>query len=73
MLAERVMEWTREWKEEGRQEGVQELLLFQMEARFGPVPPHIRKSVEEIHDPEELKRLAKRLFTASSFEDLGLK
>jgi hypothetical protein len=76
MLAERVMEWTREWKEEGRQEGIQqglqELLISQMEARFGPVPAQIRQSVEEIHDPEELKRLGKRLFTASSLDDLGL-
>ncbi|MES1245402.1 MAG: Rpn family recombination-promoting nuclease/putative transposase [Acidobacteriota bacterium] len=72
MLAERVMEWTREWKEEGRQEGVQEFLLSQMEARFGPVPARIRQSVGEIQDPEELKRLGKRLFSASSLEDLGL-
>jgi hypothetical protein len=80
MLAERVMEWTREWKEEGRQEGrqegiqqgLQDLLLSQMEARFGPVPAQIRRSVEEIHDPEELKRLGKRLFAASSLDDLGL-
>ena len=76
MLAERVLEWTREWKEEGRQEGieqgVQEFLLSQMEARFGPVPEPIRQSVEQIHDPEELKALGKRLFTASSLDDLRL-
>lgn len=84
MLAERVLEWTREWKEEGRQEGrhegrhegieqgAQEFLLSQIEARFGSVPAQIRQTVEEIHDPEELKRLGKKLFTASSLDDLGL-
>lgn len=80
MLAERVLEWTREWKEEGRQEGrhegieqgAQEFLLSQIEARFGSVPVQIRQTVEEIHDAEELKRLGKKLFTASSLEDLGI-
>jgi predicted transposase/invertase (TIGR01784 family) len=72
MLAERVMEWTREWKEEGRQEGVQEFLLSQIEARFGTIPEEIRQRVEDIHDPEQLKKLGKILLNASSLDELGL-
>ena len=88
MLAERVKEWTREWKREGMQEGMQkglrkgraegraeglqELLLSQMEERFGPVPKTIRRRVESIRDFEELKKLGKRLLTAAALEDLGL-
>jgi hypothetical protein len=72
-LAERVMEWTREWKEEGRQEGVrafQDFLLSEMVERFGPVPPAIRRRVESVQDPDELKKLGKRLLAATSLDDL---
>jgi hypothetical protein len=72
MLAERVMQWTREWKEEGRQEGSHDILLSLMEGRFGPLPEEVRRRVEEIRDPEELKALGMRLLSASSLSDLRL-
>jgi predicted transposase YdaD len=80
MLAERVMEWTQEWKKEGLEEGLQkglqkgrqDFLLSQMEERFGPLPMALRRRVEEIQDPEELKKIGKRLLAASSLDDLGL-
>ena len=72
MLAERVMEWTREWEEEGRQKGSHDILLSQMEERFGAIPVEIRRRVEAIHDSEELKALGRRLLSASSLADLRL-
>jgi flagellar biosynthesis/type III secretory pathway protein FliH len=62
----------RQGRREGRAEGLQELLLSQMEERFGPVPKTIRRRVESIRDFEELKKLGKRLLAAASLEDLGL-
>ncbi|MES1241233.1 MAG: DUF4351 domain-containing protein, partial [Acidobacteriota bacterium] len=55
---------------EARQEGAHEILLSQMEARFGKVPEDARRRVQEIRDPEELKALGKRLLSASSLSDL---
>jgi hypothetical protein len=65
---------------EGLQEGLQEdglkdirdLLLDQMEMRFGLVPTAIRQKIEDIQDYEELKKIGKRLLAASSLDDLGL-
>lgn len=87
MLAERVKQWTREWKEEGRQEGLrmgreegreegirafQDFLLSEMVERFGSVPEATRRRVEEIQDLDRLKKLGKRLLSATSPADLGL-
>jgi hypothetical protein len=74
MLEENMARWAREAKEEawqeGRQEASQDLLLSLMEARFGMLPDETRRRVQEIHDPEELKALGKRLLSASSLSDL---
>jgi hypothetical protein len=79
MLAQRVMQWTREWKQEGlregRQEGVrafQDFLLSELAERFGAVPEPIRLRIEGVQDPEELKKLGKRLLAATSLDDLEL-
>jgi hypothetical protein len=75
MLAERALEWTRQWKEEGRQEGVhslQQVVLSQLEQRFGLVPEEVRQRVEGLHDLDALTGLAKRILLVSSFDELGL-
>ncbi len=61
-----------EARREGREEGQRELLLRQLERRFGPLSPATRKRVGELTSPEELSRLAERLLDASSLEELGL-
>jgi flagellar biosynthesis/type III secretory pathway protein FliH len=82
MLAERVKEWTQGWKEEGFQEGrqegrqegaqaLQDLLLSDMEERFGPVSETTRRRVEEIQGLQELKTLIKRVRSVGSLADLG--
>ena len=70
MIEENMARWAREAKQEAWQEGVHDLLLSQMEARFGLIPEDTRRRVQEIHDPEELKALGKRLLSASSLSDL---
>jgi Putative transposase, YhgA-like/Domain of unknown function (DUF4351) len=72
MLEENMREWARQEKEEARQEGAHEMLLSQMEARFGLIPEEVRRSVQEIRDTEELKELGKRLLSAASLSDLRL-
>jgi flagellar biosynthesis/type III secretory pathway protein FliH len=76
MLEENMRKWARQEKEEawreGRQEGAHEMLLSQMEARFGLIPEEVRRSVQEIRDTEELKELGKRLLSAASLSDLRL-
>ena len=76
MLAERALKWTQEWKEEGRQEGVQSLqqvILSQLEQRFGPVPDDVCQRVERLNDLNALTRLAKRILLVSSLDELGLR
>jgi predicted transposase YdaD len=87
MLAETVKQWTREWKREGMEKGLkkglkkgreeglrlaQDLLLSQMDDRFGPVPTAMRRKVHGIKEADELKKLGNRLLVASSLDDLGL-
>ncbi|HEX5717266.1 MAG TPA: DUF4351 domain-containing protein [Thermoanaerobaculia bacterium] len=75
MLAERALEWTREWKEEGRQEGVQSLqqvVLSQLEQRFGTLSAEVRQSIEKLRDLDSLTRIATRILLVSSIDELGL-
>ncbi len=61
-----------EGREEGREEGQRELLLRQLERRFGPLSPATRKRLGDLTAPEELSRLADRLLDATSLDELGL-
>ncbi|MBW8874817.1 MAG: Rpn family recombination-promoting nuclease/putative transposase [Acidobacteria bacterium] len=56
----------------GRGEGVREILLLQLTERFGPLPESTRRQVEEISSFQRLTRLAKRILTAHSLEEMGL-
>jgi flagellar biosynthesis/type III secretory pathway protein FliH len=58
--------------EKGREEGKRDLLLEQLERRFGPLPQAIVKRVRTLTSSEELSRLAARVLDAPSLEDLGL-
>ena len=59
-------------REEGREEGRRELLLEQLERRFGPLPDATVKRIQALTSREELSGLAARVLEASSLEDLGL-
>lgn len=77
MLAERVMDWTRQWKQEGIQKGQEdalaksrEVLLRDLERRFGPLPEEIRRRVDAVASIEELMELTLRAGAASSLDAL---
>jgi len=73
-----------EGKEEGRREGegkglrvgvaegTRQVLLHQLGKRFGPLPETVRRRVEAIDSLDLLTRLAERLLSAHSLEEMGL-
>lgn len=83
MLAENALTWTEAWKQEGyregRQEGrhetlqqFQEILVLQLEKRFGPLSEGARARLEAIDSVETLGELISRGATALSLDELGL-
>ncbi len=76
MLEETMREWKRkerrEARKEGRQEGMRELLLHTIERRFGPLAEEKRRRFEAITSPARLKRLADKVLTASSLDEMGI-
>jgi uncharacterized protein DUF4351/putative YhgA-like transposase len=74
------MTWSETLREEGRREGVQEgaqtgarqVLLHQLGKRFGPLPETVCRRVEAIDSLDLLTRLAERLLSAHSLEEMGL-
>lgn len=79
MLEENLKRWRdAAWEDglrEGRREGLRtthQLLLRQMERRFGRVPKRVRAKVEKISSMDELERLADELLVARSLKELGL-
>jgi Domain of unknown function (DUF4351) len=70
------MSWGDRLRAEGRREGIEQgarkVLLRLLGQRFGRVPVSVRRRVEEIDSVDNLIRLAERVLTARSLEDLGL-
>jgi len=62
----------REWSKKNRQEGMREILLRQLERRFGPIPEEKRRGIEAITSRTRLNRLADRILTARSLDEMGL-
>jgi hypothetical protein len=62
-------------RQEGRQEGLLEgqrqLLLIQLEARFGPLGQRVREQVYSL-PVERLGELGRTVLTAASLRELGL-
>lgn len=72
MLEENLLEWSEKKRKEGRTEGKRDLLLRQLERRFGPVPEAVRQEVEAIRSTRRLDRLADKILTARSLREMGL-
>jgi len=68
MLEENLLDWS----EKKRAEGKRDLLLRQLERRFGPVPEDVRRRIEEIRSNQRLDRLADKILTARSLREMGL-
>jgi hypothetical protein len=66
------MTWGDRMMEKGRVEGMRTLVLGQIESRFGAVPADRKRRIEAIDSTDELTRLADRLLTARSLDELGI-
>jgi putative YhgA-like transposase len=73
MLRETVRGWTREWKDEGRREGRREgvanVLVRQLELKFGPLGPEDRARIDAA-DSDRLLQWGERVLTAASLEEV---
>jgi hypothetical protein len=67
-----ALTWSEKLEAKGEAKGVREILLLQLAERFGPLPEGARRQVEEISSLRRLTRLAKRVLTAHSLEEMGL-
>ena len=70
-----VQKMMKTWKEEGieigREQGRRQLVLEQIEERFGPVSPTVRSQIELL-EGEKLRQIGKALVKAQSLGELGL-
>ncbi len=66
------MTMTERWRREGRTEGARDLVLDLLGQRFGSLSQEVQRRVAAIASPEELSRLAKRVYQVESLEELGL-
>lgn len=57
---------------EGRTQGAHLLLLHLLGKRFGPLPEDVRQRVETITSLNRLTKLAERVHSAHSLEEMGL-
>jgi hypothetical protein len=81
MLAERIKEWEAEWERQGwekgrqkgweigRQEGEAQLLLRQLQKRFGALPLPILARVRDARS-DQLERWGERLLDVSTLGEL---
>lgn len=84
MLEEAIIAWEKrawrrgrkEGREEGREEGrllgVRQTVIRLLEQRFGPISAKVRRQLREISLPEDLERIADKILTAGSLQELGL-
>ena len=73
MLEDAIRAWAQDWKEEGlaegRKQGGVEMLLRQLERRFGPLDEVTRRRVEAA-EPDQLLAWGDRLVTASRLAEV---
>jgi hypothetical protein len=82
------MTWSERLKAEGKKEGIklgkreglqegarslQQVLLHQLDQRFGPLPESVHRQVEAIHSLRRLTRLAEQVLTVGSIRELRLR
>jgi hypothetical protein len=79
MLSQSVVPWTERWKQEGvektRREdllALQEILLRNIESRFGGIPAAVRRRIAALDSVPGLGELIARAASVPSLADLGL-
>jgi hypothetical protein len=60
------------WSETQRVVGAHQFLLHVLGTKFGPLPEKVRQQVETISSLGRLKKLAERVLSARSLEEMGL-
>ena len=61
-----------EGQRQGMEQGARKVLLRLLGQRFGRLPVTVRRRIEEIDSVDRLIRLAEKVLTARSLDDLGL-
>jgi hypothetical protein len=69
MLEERIQEWSRQLRKEGRHQGEANLLLRQLEWKFGPLAPKSKTRVRKA-DTEHLLEWGRRILTAERLDQV---
>jgi Domain of unknown function (DUF4351) len=69
MLIERVEEWNRELEKRGLREGQRELILRQLETKFGEIDSRTRARIN-VARPQSLLKWGERLITAERLSDV---
>ena len=67
-----AMTWSETLEAKGRTQGAHQLLLHLLGKRFGPLPEDVRRRVETITSLNRLTKLAERVLSANSLEEMGL-
>lgn len=66
------MTWSEAQQAVGRAQGVHQVLLLLLAKKFGPLPEKVRQQVEAISSLDRLNKLAERVLSARSLEEMGL-
>jgi len=67
-----ALTWSEKLEAKGEAKGVREVLVLLLAERFGPLPEGALRQIEEISSLKRLTKLAKRVLTAHSLEEIGL-
>jgi hypothetical protein len=64
--------WHEKIARQGRLEGQRELLLRQLQVKFGPLPPAVVARIQAITAEAALEKLGEQVLTAESLADITL-
>lgn len=73
MLEDNIRALKRKSRREGEVKALRDVLLSQMSLRFGRIPRQVRDKIGEITSPPKLRKLAERLITADSLQELQIR
>jgi hypothetical protein len=71
-LEEIELMWHEKIARQGRLEGQRELLLRQLQVKFGPLPPAVVARIQAITAEAALEKLGEQVLTAESLADITL-
>jgi hypothetical protein len=72
MLEKTIVKWHDQIEKKALLEGRRDTLLEQMTFRFGPLPEDVRSRVQQMTSAKDLSRLARKILSAKSLQEMGL-